>query len=219
MTIKAIITDLDGTVVDYPNEPYRSTWDALGDSLDYSRRQKWYEVREQYSKKKNEGLEWTIAQLEILKNISEKKMIQSFIPVSYVEGVRDFFHEARKNYLTGMVTGGFFLAVELISEDLKLDFCLYNKLDLKNPENIKNIKNIYNKDLWLEEYLEKNRPDITIEENVCYIGDNVNDITMLERAALPIIIKPKNNKIKEIAYEIKRFSEINNLIKNYNSKL
>ena len=58
-----------------------------------------------------------------------------------------------------------------------------------------------------------------MEEHICYIGDNGNDITMLEKVALPIVINPKNDRIKKIAYEITNFSEINDLIKEYDSKL
>jgi phosphoserine phosphatase len=219
MSILAIVTDLDGTVVDYPNEPYRSTWDAIGDSLDWESKQKWYCIRDNYSNMEEKSLEWTIEQLELLRGKSAKKLIQALLPIPYVEDVKDFFHLMKGKYLTGMVTGGFSLAAELISEDLKLDFCLYNKLNFENPRAIKKIRGMHSKELWLEEYLKEKYPNIKMGKNVCYIGDNGNDISILENVALPVVINPKNDKIKEISYKIKKFSEINDLIKNYNSKL
>lgn len=62
-------------------------------------------------------------------------------------------------------------------------------------------------DLVLEKYSLK-------EEEICYIGDHLNDIPIFERVGLPIAFNPKDERLKEkVKYIIYDFRELWDLIK------
>ena len=42
MKIEAIITDMDGTLVQYENSDYKSSWDAIGNRLTGWRKDQWF---------------------------------------------------------------------------------------------------------------------------------------------------------------------------------
>lgn len=211
MVIKFIITDMDGTIVDYPNEPFRSSWDAIGDSLNEQERREWYRIRDYYYPQRGRYLEWITKQLEIIKGIPKEKLISALRPIPYVSDAKEFFNSLNGDYITGMITSGFPLAAELIHKELSLDFCLHNQVNFEDFSVIKCI-DLHEKDQVLDRFLEENYPRLSLENNVCYIGDNSNDIPVLKRAALPLCINPKNG-ITNYAKEIKTFSEILNYTK------
>ena len=212
MDIKLILTDMDGTAVDYPNEPFRSSWDAIGDSLGEERRKEWYRVRDHYIGKKDQYLEWVKAQLRLIKHIPREGLLRSVLPIPYFADALSFFPSLNGTYVTGMVTSGFPLVVERASKDLHLDFCLYEDLCLENPDSITSIRNQWEKDIWLEEFLARSYPGIRLEDHVCYIGDHDIDISLFKRVALPLTINPKSKAVRKHAMEIKTFSEILDII-------
>ena len=57
---------------------------------------------------------------------------------------------------------------------------------------------MWEKDRWLEEYLASKYPDVKLEEHVCYIGDHENDIPLLEKVGLPLVINPKTTIFNRI---------------------
>ncbi len=85
MKIKALVVDMDGTAVSYPNEPFHSSWDALAEILSKEKKQKWFELRDTYLKK---GAlfysEWFEKQVSFLSGLELQKVSRYLFPIPYL---------------------------------------------------------------------------------------------------------------------------------------
>lgn len=214
--IKLIVTDFDGTLVDFENEPYYSSWDALGMLLSQEKKKKWIKIREKYfslisktnslDEKKALDLEFFNEDLDLLKGESKKYFEESIFPLNYSKGAKDFFLEMRhQGKITGILSSGIDFIIKRAQKELKMNFSFCSSIyETKGFFNGKG-KNLglFEKEKYLLDIC-KNY-NVSLEE-ACYFGDHFNCVPCIKLAGLGIAVNPKIEEIKEVSdYVIKDF--------------
>jgi len=185
---------MDGVLIDY-----RSSWkwihDYLGidnsedvsafmdgriDDLEFMRRDiaRW--------KKKNIG-------------ISDIKEIFKKVPV--MNGLKETFYALKnENIKTCVISGGLDFMVDILKEDVSIDFVRANSLCLDNNGNLEGEGVLRVPILGKKDVLRELRDELGIEkEEVVAIGDLSIDIKMFEEAGLKIAFNPCDEIIKKHA--------------------
>jgi len=227
--IKLIATDFDGTLVHFENEPYNSSWDALGSLLDEEKKQKWYNIRDYHisklkncSKQDNSKIyaDWFDSQLSLLKGYTEDFFKEKILPLKYSEGAKEFFSIAKKRgKIIGILSSGIDFIVEEAARELEMDFCL-STLICKEEEIFTgkgiSIVNLENKLEHLKKICKNYKVNI---EEVCYFGDNFNCEPVLKVVGLGIAFNPKTEETaKSAKHIIYDFREALPIIENYELK-
>jgi|SRR3989344_1574922 len=212
MEIKAFMVDGDGTCWDYDNEPFRSSWDALAMALPQIKRANWFAVRDKYTQKRYNEInydEWFNAQLSLIKGLPVSEAEKVVFPIPYSKGVENFFSSLDGRYLKGLVTSGIDFVAEKASQELGLDFCYSNHIETSNSSFTgkgKILIDLSNK----REIVKKIAKTFEIFlEEICFVGDNLNDVPVFEVVGLPIAFNPKHKSVEEAAkYTIYDFNEL-----------
>ena len=212
MKIKAIISDMDGTVLTYTNEPYNSSWDAISEALPCNK--EWIGMRDFYVNQKDKYAEWFEKQVGMLEGLSLEEASRVLFPVPYSRGAVAFFNSLDGNYIKGLVSSGINIVAEKVKEDLNLDFQVSNYLEIKKrifTGKGKELVGLDNKLQSLEEVLEKN--NIGLNET-CFIGDNFNDVPVFEKVGLAVAYNPKTEGVGKkadcILYDFRKLNKILN---------
>ena len=221
--IKAVVFDVDGTLVNYENSKYKSGWDAIGDSLEENLKEEWFNNLETYYPQKDKIIEWTKKDAVLLIDRPLVQVEQALFPnggIPYNQGVKEFINKLNNGYILGLLSGGINLVSDRIMNDFegKFSFAITNLLGTRNGSLDGTVKaiNMWEKDQLLEQKLKDY--SISLSE-ACYIGDSGNDISVMKRVGLAIAFDSKGDdseEIKEYAdYVIKDFKELNNIIEDY----
>ena len=215
-TIKMIVSDMDGTLVDYPIKPFNSTWDAFYDALGLSEENRM--LRENYYPKKELETEWTDKQVGLLKGMPVAKALENLFPIPYSKGAKEFFLSLNGDYKKGILTSGISFVADAIKKELNFDFSISNTLNQKNER----FTGTYNHENWLKLWAKGAKADKLKEisykfkiplDSICFIGDNDNDIPCFNLVALPVAFNPKTEETgKNAKYIISDFRELNSLL-------
>ncbi len=215
MEIEAIISDMDGTLVQFENSDYKSSWDAIGNQLTGWRKDQWFLNLEVYYKEKDKLSEWAESDAMLLKGINAKEILQGLRPIPYSNGAKEFFNNGHGK-LSGILSGGVSLVADELKDELNMDFALSCKLKIENDYFTGEVEVL---DMWkkheiLEEYLIKNY-NIKME-NVCYIGDHENDLEVFKRSGLAIAFDPKIPEVIDLTkHTIYDFMDLEKILKEY----
>ncbi len=223
--IKMILCDMDGTLVNYLNEPFNSTWDVFPEILSAQKKKKWVELRNFYldkirnedSKQKQKDFydEWFNKQVNLLKNLSVEKVYSVFFPIPYSKGAESFFSSLNGEYIRGILSSGIGFVAEKIKNDLDFDF--QSSSDLETEAGKFTGKGQINFDLSEKDkalFSFSKRYNVGLEE-ICYIGDHFNDIPAWEVAGLSVAFNPKEKELeKKVDYVIYDFCELKKILKN-----
>ncbi len=223
MEIRGLFLDLDGTLVRYEQTEYHSGWNALGYALGLE--EAWEKVMAYYLPQPEKYSEWFEANLGMLKGGRyDQKVREILFPdgsAPYSPGVRDFFDwlnalPQRRDFVTGVVSSGINLVADQVKNDLSLEFAIANRLVLVNTDKGL-IFNGQGEELVpvtkKKEVVEKviSEYELSLGE-ICFVGDYVNDIPVLESVGLPIAFNPKDKRLESIAhhviYDFKKLKEI-----------
>ena len=208
-----IISDMDGTLVNYPNKPFYSTWDVFPEILSEQNKKKWFEFREFYLNKKEFYSEWFDKQVDLLKGLSVEKANSTFFPIPYSKGVESFFSSLNGEYVKGIVSSGISFVAEKIKNDLKFNFQSSSNLEIKSGRFTGKGRinfDLYEKDKAILSLSEKYK--INLEE-ICYIGDAFNDIPAFEIVGLAVAFNPKESELeKKVDYVIYDFNDLKKIL-------
>jgi HAD superfamily phosphoserine phosphatase-like hydrolase len=211
--VEAIICDMDGTLVNYPNEPFRSSWDALAEALPKTLREQWRELRDFYYPKKELCGEWYKKQVALLKGIRLTDIEGHLFPAPYSSGVEDFFSN-RNGYVKGIVSAGVGFVAERIAKELSFDFVVGIPIEVKNGTFTGEgecISYLWRKDLDILKVANENHLNL---QRTIYVGDNDNDIACFKLAGISVAFNPKTEETKRAAkYVISDFRELNDILK------
>src|SRR3989344_3085021 len=116
MKVDLIVVDMDGTAVQYPNQPFSSTWDALQGILSEEERLEWVRLRDLYAG--NSGLyeKWFNAQVALLKGKRVGDAERFLFPIPYSPGFLDFFQN-NNGFKKAILSSGIDLVVKKIAEE------------------------------------------------------------------------------------------------------
>jgi len=218
MKIKALVVDMDGTAVSYPNEPFHSSWDALAEVLPEDKKQKWFELRDFYLTKGDSFYsEWSEKQVLFLGGVSLQEANKNLFPIPYSRGFVDFFRCVDGKYKKGLISSGLELVAQRISEDFSFDFFSANSLEISNGF-------FTGRGTSRVDLVSKKRELERISSsygfglgNICYVGDSFNDVPVLECVGLSVAFEPKGKEVISAAkYSISDFRELQEILKNGN---
>lgn len=211
--IKGIVCDMDGTLVDFPNEPFHSSWDALGELLDGEVKREWYWLRDFYYPRKERYLEWFNKQVALLKGLALERVEDALFPLPYSSGVKEFFSDS-KSYLKGILSSGISVVAEKIASELGFGFVRCAYLEIK--DGIFSGRGSFDVKMWKkDEDLEAMASEMGLSlDEILYVGDNENDIPAFEVAGISVAFRPKTDETKRYAdYVINNFRELNEILK------
>lgn len=197
MTIKAVIFDMDGTLVQYDG-PFQSSWDALGSAAGL--KEQWDCLMEHYFPKRELYWEWTEANARLLKGISAEKIYRAILPPPYTPGARETIAQLKRQYKLGILTSGLDRIAEYICDDLGMDFYLANGLRVCDGVFTGECEQrVY---LWGKDrhFLELCWREGLDPKEVCFVGDHLNDIPVMKSAGLAIAFAPKDPELLTVAH-------------------
>ena len=217
--IKMVLTDGDGTLWEYKNEPFRSSWDALPDSFPLPLKERWFSTRDSFFKKPESSYsDWFREQLEMLKGISLESVEKILFPVPYSQGAREFFSALRKDVKRGIVSSGVSLVADRAKDELKMDFAFSNILNSDKgvfTGEGEMVLDLESKGDFIRRLAKENKVKLS---EVCFIGDDFNDLPALEIVGYPVSFKPKDERLKKFKV-INDFIELNKILEDGNKSI
>ncbi len=210
MTIKAVIFDMDGTLVQYAG-PFQSSWDAVGYAAGL--KEEWDRLMEHYFPHKELYWEWTAANAQLLRGIPTQKIFGAVLPPPYTPGVRQTIPKLKQKYGLGILTSGLDFIADYICKDLGLDFYLANGLKVHQGVFTGECERrvyLWTKDQHVRELC---RREGLNPKEVCFVGDHLNDISVMKSVGLAIAFAPKAPELIQVAHaHTNDFREIPKLI-------
>jgi len=212
--LDAVIFDLDGTLVRYQNVDFESSWGALAAAAGVGERSQ--QLLRYYFPRKQAYTEWVSEQAKLLVGISVHQITQQIFPPPYADGVPQAISELQHHYRMGILSSGVDLVADRVAQDLNLDFVWANRLAVVGG--IFTGESDVAVDLWSKaEALEKLATELGLAlQRICFVGDNANDIPVLERVGLAIAANPKHERVAAAAdHVIRDFAALPELIRAY----
>ncbi len=209
--IKMILTDGDGTLWGYDN-PFLSSFEALSKLLPEKAREKWSSKRDAFfGKEENSYSQWFAQQLEMLKGISAGEMDKILFPIPYSKGAKEFFSSIGKEVKKGIVSSGISFVADKARDELGMDFAFSNILNIfdgKFTGDGELIIDLESKGDFVRKLAKENR--IKLSE-ICYIGDDLNDLPALEIVGYPIAFNSNKKELGKFR-SVADFSELASIL-------
>ena len=212
--LDAIVFDLDGTLVRYHGIEFESSWGAVAAAAGVSDRSR--ALLREYLPRREAYSEWVARDAELLADIPVSAVAEAVLPAPYAEGVRSAVEMLRGRYVLGILSSGVDLVADWVRRDLKLDFAYANHLARKDGRFTgegETRVDLWRKDEAMRRVAEERGIPIS---QVCFVGDHLNDVAVMEIVGLAIAANPKDNRVRMAAdYVISDFRELPGLIERY----
>lgn len=212
--LDAVIFDLDGTIVRYHGVDFESSWGAVAAAAGVAERSQ--QLLRQYLPRKKAYAEWVSEEAKLLAGIPVSQVAEQIFPPPYAQGVLQAVGELRGRYTMGILSSGVDLVANRVARDLNLNFAWANRLAVANGCFTGRSETMV--DLWSKgEALERLavRHGLSLDR-ICFVGDNVNDLPVLQRVGLAIAANPKDERLHDAAdHVIDDFVVLPDLIRAY----
>lgn len=217
MKADLIVTDMDGTAVQYPIGVFSSSWDTLAEILSEDEKKQWFSHFENYHGKTELYFEWFNKQVGLLKGKKLSDAEKFLFPIPYSKGFREFFSNS-KELKKAILSAGIDIVARKIAEEFSFDYWIAQEVCVErgvfNGKGI-SFKNGQDKSKLLFEIMQ--RFDVN-RSRTCYVGDTGNDISCLEIVDIPVAFNPTHGleeyvKLKKIPC-IYDFHELKEILEN-----
>ena len=190
MKVDLIVVDMDGTAVQYPNQPFSSTWDALQELLSDEEKVEWVRLRDFYVGKPDLYKKWFNEQVALLEGKSVSDAEKVLFPIPYSKGFLDFFR-SNNDFKKAILSSGVDLVVRKIAEEANFGDYICHSLETTNG--VFTGRGRCWKSLDKVEYLHalSDRLEIPLSRT-CYIGDHPSDISCFKAVNVPVAFNPRN---------------------------
>jgi phosphoserine phosphatase len=212
--IDAVIFDLDGTLVRYHGVDFESSWGALAAAAGVSERSQ--QLFREYFPRRDAYAEWGVEEAKLLKGTSVDRVASQLFPPPYARGVEEAIAKLQGKYLMGILSSGVDLVANRVAQDLDLSFAWANRLPVVDGCFVGTSDTVV--ELWSKaEVLEQLAAEYGLNlQHICFVGDNVNDLAVLQRVGLAIAANPKDDSLLEVAdHVISDFADLPGLIRAY----
>ncbi len=215
--IKAVIFDLDGTLVRYHGVEFESSWGAIAAAAGMQEASE--RLLSEYLPRREAYSEWVKKDAELLIGIPVIRITERIFPPPYASGVRQAIAQLRGVYRLGILSSGVALVAERVCEDLGLEFAVANRLIVEDGHFTGESETIV--DLWKKAEVMR---EIATERGlalseICYVGDHMNDVPVMEIVGLGIAFNPKDAELERVADHVTdNFAKIPELITTFERK-
>jgi len=213
--VKLIVSDMDGTLIKYSCGIYGSSWEAVAHAIGKGGKSE--RLLDYYMYHKDLYGAWVIEFAKLLTNVPTKRVTEKIFPTPYIDGVQKTFSELKSEYpqiKTGILTNGVDIVAKEVAKDLDMDFFVANELEA-NDGRFTGIAKC-NVDLWKKDdaLMDIAKKYNASADEICFIGDNENDIPCFDVCGYGIAFQPKTELVKRHATKsADDFSEIKNILK------
>jgi phosphoserine phosphatase len=214
--VQLVVTDMDGTAVQYSYGEFASSWDALTEILPEDEKKKWFSfVKEFYGK--NDYKSWFNAQVNLLKGKKLCDAEKVLFPPPYSPGFQEFFTNSN-GLKKAIISAGIDLVARRIAEDFNFDYWIAQSLEIQNG--LFTGRGESNVDYQNKSNLLVNTASLFAIplSKVCYVGDTSGDIGCLELVGVPIAFNPHHGLEKYVEHKripiISDFRELNRILEN-----
>ena len=212
--IDAVIFDLDGTLVRYHGVDFESSWGAIAVAAGVADRSQ--QLLRRYFPRKEAYAEWVSEEAKLLAGIPVIQVARKIFPPPYAQGVLDAVEALHGRYTMGILSSGVDLVADRVAQDLGLSFAWANRLAVADGCFTGMSEMVV--DLWSKgEVLERLAAEHELSlDRICFVGDNVNDLPVLERVGLAIAANPKDEQLRAVVdHVIDDFAILPDLIRAY----
>jgi len=209
--LSAVVFDLDGTLVRYRDVEFESSWGALAVAAGV--REASEALLTEYLPRREAYSEWVAKDAALLAGIPVAQVEDRLFPAPYATGVRSAIELLRGRYRLGILSSGVDLVADWVCEDLGLDFARANHLKVVDGKFTGGSETRV--ELWAKgEALRQLSAEYGLRpEEVCYVGDHVNDIPAMQIVGMSVAANPKDPRLAEVCdHVIEDFSELPLLI-------
>ncbi len=207
--IKMVVIDFDGTACEFNYGNFSSSWDAFSNICGIYKKMNQH-LKKYYSNREKE--EWMTKEAVKLFKGKTVSLVDKLKPFPYSNGFREFIN-SKDGKIMGFLSSGLNIIVDEAAKELSLDFSISTELEIKNDiitGNAKKIIPLWKKNEIFSELLKKYNFSF---EQVCYVGDNENDISCIKLAGIGVAFNPKTETTKKAAkYIINDFRELKKII-------
>ncbi len=212
--LEAIVFDLDGTLVRYHGIEFESSWGAVAAAAGVSDRSR--ALLREYFPRKEAYAEWVARDAELLTDVPTSTVADSVLPAPYAEGVRAAIDALWGRYVLGILSSGVDLVADWVARDLEFDFARANHLvteDGRFTGGSETRVDLWQKDVAMRRVAEE--LDVPVSR-ICFVGDHLNDLPVMEIVGLAIAANPKDERVREAAdHVIDDFRKLPGLIEAY----
>ena len=209
--IRAVVFDLDGTLVRYQGVEFESSWGAI--ALAAGVREASERLLREYLPRREAYAEWVRKDARLLAGVSVAEVAGRIFPPPYAAGVQDAVERLRGRYVLGILSSGVDLVADRVCADLGLDFALANHLIVEDGRftgESETRVDLWSKDAVLRELAAEQ--GLALSE-ICYVGDHMNDVPVMQIVGLGIAFNPKDEALARIADHVTRnFRDIPDLV-------
>lgn len=209
--IRAVLFDLDGTLVRYQGVEFESSWGAIAVAAGVHERSE--ALLRDYLPRRDAYPEWVRKDAALLAGVPVERVTARIFPPPYAAGVPVAMERLRGRYLLGILSSGVDLVAERCREELGLDFAVANRLFIEDGHFTGESETLV--DLWRKDEVLRRivaERGLSLSE-VCYVGDHMNDVPVMRIVGLSIAVNPKDEELVRVAHHATaNFSEIPRLV-------
>jgi HAD superfamily phosphoserine phosphatase-like hydrolase len=209
--ITTVVFDLDGTLVRYRGVEFESSWGAIAAAAGVSDRSE--ALLREYFPRRDAYAEWVAADAALLAGVPYAQVAGQVLPAPYADGVEAAVRQLRPRYGLGILSSGVDVVADWVRRDLGLDFAVANRVHVRDgvfTGTSETIVNLWAKDVALRALADER--GIRLEQ-ICFVGDHVNDIPVMEIVGMAVAANPKDGALSAVAdHVIERFVDLPPLI-------
>jgi len=210
--IRAIIFDLDGTLVRYRNVEFESSWGAIAAAA--GKQEESEQILREFLPRRDAYEEWVERDAALLAGIPVEEIAAKIFPPPYATGAREAMAALRGRYTLGILSSGVDLVADRARQELGLDFSVANRLLIEDGYFTGESETVV--DLWkkadvMKVIAAKHALDLS---EICFVGDHMNDVPVMHIVGLSIAMNPKDEELERIAdYVVPDFTTIAQIMK------
>ena len=212
--ISTVVFDLDGTLVRYQGVEFESSWGAIAVAAGVQSQSQ--RLLDEFLARPDAYPEWVRRDAALLTGIPVRRIAEKIFPPPYAAGVREAIGRLRERYSFGILSSGVDLVAEYVRADLGLGFAVANRLFVEDgcfTGESETRVHLWEKDKVMQQIAAER--DLALSE-ICYVGDHINDIPVMQIVGLSIAFNPKDGKLEASAdYVTHDFAEIPHLIEEF----
>jgi len=195
--IRAVILDLDGTLVRYHGVEFESSWGAIAAAI--GKQEESERILRDFVERRDAYQKWVELDAALLKDVAVDEVAAKIFPPPYAVGAREAIRSLNGNYIMGILSSGADIVADRVCQELDLDFSVANRLLIEDGRFTGKGQTVV--DLWkkadvMRQIADKHKLKLS---EICFVGDHMNDVPVMQIVGLSIAIDPKDEELAQIA--------------------